>query len=300
MPATAVVALVLGMAQPAVAMNLRTPGWDRVPAYWQQTADFLVSADGEQRAWLVPGAGFALQTWGWTIDEPMQSVARTPWVSRSQVPLTPPQTIRVLSSLEEFLETGSGSANLGATLGRLGFGYVVVRHDLDPQASGSTTSNLVSIALARSRGITRVATFGTLDFGPAIEVFRVSRGDVAPGIQVRPEGDVVTVAGGSSDVWTRSATDWSHRSARPWCRATPGGIVPPTWSATLPAPRAQLRPGPRRRGSGALTGRSRRTATGGPELPGQHRLDAASTRAIAASRTRPRPRRRRTRTDSVP
>ncbi len=64
LPATAVVALVLGMAQPAVAMNLRTPGWDRVPAYWQQTADFLVSADGEQRAWLVPGAGFALADLG--------------------------------------------------------------------------------------------------------------------------------------------------------------------------------------------------------------------------------------------
>lgn len=199
-PATAVVALVLGMAQPAVAMELRTPGWDRVPAYWEQTADFLASADGQQRAWLVPGSGFALQSWGWTVDEPMQSVARTPWVSRSQVPLTPPQTIRVLSYLEGFLETGSGSASLGETLGRLGFGFVVVRHDLDASASESTTSNLVSIALARSRGVTRVATFGTLDFGPAVEVFRVTRADVAPDIQVRPEGTAATVAGASSDV----------------------------------------------------------------------------------------------------
>ena len=199
-PATAVVALVLGVAQPAVAMNLRTPGWDRVPAYWQRTADFLADADGEQRAWLVPGSGFALQSWGWTVDEPMQSVARTPWVSRSQVPLVPPQTTRVLSRLEEYLETGSGSASLGETLGRLGFGFVVVRHDLDTGASETTASNLVSIALARSRGVTRVATFGALDFGPAIEVFRVRRSDVAPNIQVRPEGTVATVAGASSDV----------------------------------------------------------------------------------------------------
>ena len=101
----------LGMAQPAVAMNLRTPGWDRVPAYWQRTADFLAERPTAP-AWLVPGSGFALQTWGWTMDEPMQAVARTPWVSRSQVPLRPPQTIRVLSRLEEYLETGSGSASL--------------------------------------------------------------------------------------------------------------------------------------------------------------------------------------------
>ena len=95
-------------------------------------------------------------------------------MTRSQVPLAPPETIRVLSRLEEFLETGSGSANLGEMLGRLGIGYIVVRHDLDPRPRPSTTSNLVSIALARSRGVTRVATFGALDFGPAIEIYRVT------------------------------------------------------------------------------------------------------------------------------
>ena len=194
------VALVLGMAQPAVAMNLRTPGWKRVPAYWSQVANYLDKAPGEQRAWVVPGTGFALQTWGWTVDEPFQGVAKTPWVSRSQVPLAPPTTIRILSSLEDFLASGSGSPNLGPALGRLGIGYILVRHDLDEQASDTTTSNLVSIALARSRGVKRVASFGSLAFGPAIELYRVTSADVAPELEVRPLSDVVTAASASSDV----------------------------------------------------------------------------------------------------
>ena len=144
------------------------------------------------------------------MDEPMQAVARTPWVSRSQVPLTPPQTIRILSHLEEFLETGSGSANLGQTLGRLGFGYVVVRHDLDPEASASTTSNLVAIALARSRGVTRVATFGALDFGPAIEIYRVTRERRDAAVPAAPGGRRGHGRRGARPTsWTPSARDSS-------------------------------------------------------------------------------------------
>jgi arabinofuranan 3-O-arabinosyltransferase len=198
--AVAVVALVLGMLQPAISMRTRTLGWTKVPDYWAQTADYLDEAPGEQSAWLVPGTGFGLQTWGWTIDEPFQAVAKTPWVSRSQIPLAPPQTIRILSTLETFLETGSGSPNLGVALGRLGLGYVIVRHDLDEGASDTTTTNLVAIALARSRGVTRVKTFGNLAFGPAIEVYRVTAGDVAPPLQARPLSAAVTVDSSSADV----------------------------------------------------------------------------------------------------
>jgi arabinofuranan 3-O-arabinosyltransferase len=195
----AVVALTASMAQPAVALNLRTPGWDRVPEYWQQAADYLDDhADGD-RTWVVPGSGFGIQTWGWTSDEPMSAVASTPWVTRSQVPLVPPETIRVLSRLEEFLASGAGSANLGEMLARLGIGHVVVRHDLDPSLAEATSISLVSIAMARSEGVTRETAFGELEFGPAIEVYSV---DVEPegSFRVFDEDQVVTVAGASSDV----------------------------------------------------------------------------------------------------
>lgn len=194
-----VVGLVFVLVQPAVALNLRTPGWDEVPDYWHQTADYLADQPVESRAWIVPGSGFGVQTWGWTMDEPFQAVATTPWFTRSQVPLVPPQTIRVLSQLESFLDTGAGSPNLGATLARLGVGNVVVRHDLDPTLAEATTSNLVSIALARSPGVERVAQFGALEYGPAIEIYAVTN-EVASDFNLRPESEVVTVAGSSTDV----------------------------------------------------------------------------------------------------
>ena len=76
--ALVVAALTLGMAQPAMAMNLRTPGWDAVPDYWHQTADYLDEAPGDPPPWVIPGSGFGVQTWGWTMDEPMGAVAKTP------------------------------------------------------------------------------------------------------------------------------------------------------------------------------------------------------------------------------
>lgn len=195
------VGLVLALAQPALALNLRTEGWEEVPDHWQQAADFLADQPGgdDLTTWVVPGSGFGVQTWGWTQDEPMAAVATTPWFSRSQVPLVPPETIRVLSRLEGFLDTGAGSPNLGVALGRLGVGHVLVRHDLDQTLSEATSSNLVSIALARSPNLERVAQFGALEFGPAIELYAVLS-EVADEFSVRPVDGVVTVAGASTDV----------------------------------------------------------------------------------------------------
>ena len=191
--------LVLLMAQPAIAFNLRTPGWDEVPDYWHQTADYLHEQGPDTRAWVIPGASFGVQTWGWTMDEPMSAVSDTPWVTRSQVPLVPPETIRVLSRLEEFLASGAGSPNLGAMLARLGITDVVVRHDLHPSLSEATSINLVSIAMSRSDGVSREVTYGETDFGPAIEVYSVDDETAAP-ISVVAESAAVTVAGASADV----------------------------------------------------------------------------------------------------
>ncbi|WP_457111153.1 alpha-(1-_3)-arabinofuranosyltransferase domain-containing protein [Marmoricola sp. URHA0025 HA25] len=194
--------LVVVAAQPVLALNLRTPGWKSLPSYWSQAADFLAQQRGQNAAWVVPGSGFGIQTWGWTMDEPMSMVAHSPWVTRSQVPLVPPETIRMLSNLEDVLDTGSGSAELGAMLHRLGLGFVLLRHDLDPELGDPPPSSVVSIALARSSGIRRVATFGALDFGPAIEVFEVtSRSRTTGGdLTVASAASARTVSSGPADV----------------------------------------------------------------------------------------------------
>lgn len=200
----------LAMAQPIATADTRTPGWEEVPEYWSEAADFLAEraqrgdesggTDGTDGAtWVVPGSGFGIEQWGWTMEEPMEAVGRTPWVTRSQVPLTPPETIRQLSAMEAFLETGAGSPYLRHLLNRMGIDTILVRHDLEPDVSQATSASLVGVALGRSPGLELLSTFGELEFGPAIEVYAV-----APPIGAVPEGggydirdvdDAVTVAG---------------------------------------------------------------------------------------------------------
>jgi arabinofuranan 3-O-arabinosyltransferase len=200
--------LVVAGAQPVLAMNVRTPGWSTVPAYWTQTARFLEEQPGQNRAWVVPGTGFGIQTWGWTMDEPMSMVGRSPWVTRSQVPLVNAETIRMLTSLEDVLDTGSGSAHLGQMLQRIGLGFVVLRHDLDRDLADAVPPSVVSIALARSSGITRVAAFGSLGLGPAIEVFEVTGRDRSGHSDLRVVGQDTarTVSSGPADVLTAVAS----------------------------------------------------------------------------------------------
>jgi arabinofuranan 3-O-arabinosyltransferase len=196
-----VVLLVFASAMPVILLRTRTPGWERYPDHWTQAADFLASAPGQRRAWVVPGAGFGIQEWGWTQDEPMASVASTPWVARTQVPLAPPTTLRMLSRLELLLATGAGAPGLDEALQRLGVGYVVVRHDLERSLAEATSSATVSLALARSPGLARVATFGQGGIGTAIEIYRVGdEGSQRPDFSAQPLEETVTVAGSSDDV----------------------------------------------------------------------------------------------------
>ncbi|MFL6159241.1 MAG: alpha-(1-_3)-arabinofuranosyltransferase family protein [Marmoricola sp.] len=197
-------ATVLVGAQPVLALNTRTPGWDKIPSYWTQAADYLAAQPGDNRAWVVPGTGFGIQTWGWTMDETMSMIQKSPWVTRSQVPLVNAETIRMLSGLEDVLDTGAGSAQLGTMLERIGLGHVVLRHDLDPQLADAVPSSVVSIALARSSGIKRVATFGNLRGAPAIEIFEAIGRDrtQSSDLRVLPTSTAVTVSSGPADVLT--------------------------------------------------------------------------------------------------
>ena len=228
--ASAVTVSLLGMSWPLLSGHLRTPGWNEIPEYWSQTSDYLDESESDGAAWVVPGSGFGIQTWGWTMEEPMQVLGTSPWVTRSQVPLSPAPTIRMLSALEVYLETGAGSPYLRNMLDRIGVDRVVVRHDLDPEVSLATPSTLVALALARSPGIERVATFGQLELGPAIEVFEVQNafgGSPAGSLpyDVRDVADAVTVASSVEDaivavgagrvgddqaMVVRGDTEWDH------------------------------------------------------------------------------------------
>ena len=141
------------------------------------------------RVLVVPGAPFATQVWGNSHDEPLQVLGDSPWGVRDSIPLTPPQTIRALDSVQRLLAAGRPSAGLADTLVRQGISYVVVRNDLDPETSRSARPILVHRAIDGSPGLTKVAQFGdpvgpgTLDgfitdsglrpLYPAVEIYRV-------------------------------------------------------------------------------------------------------------------------------
>jgi arabinofuranan 3-O-arabinosyltransferase len=191
--AVGVVVLVALAAGTSLAWTgrLTPPGaFDAIPQYWHDTADWLDEHNtGGGRVLVAPGAPFATQVWGNSHDEPLQVLGDSAWGVRDSIPLTPPETIRALDSVQRLFAAGRPSAGLADTLARQGISYVVVRNDLDPETSRSARPLLVHRAIDGSPGLQKVAEFGepvgpgTLegfitDSGlrpryPAVEIYRV-------------------------------------------------------------------------------------------------------------------------------
>ena len=156
----AVVPLVLA-SSPAWTGGLAPPGsFPAIPSWWSQTADWLARHDqGGGRALLEPASAFADYVWGSPRDEPLQTLARSPWVVRDAVPLGAPGATRLLDGIESLIATGRGSPDLVAALRRAGVDYVVLRNDLAPGAS-ATPPAVARAALLASPGLSRVVGFG--------------------------------------------------------------------------------------------------------------------------------------------
>ncbi|MEU0497292.1 DUF3367 domain-containing protein [Mycobacterium sp. NPDC006124] len=143
--------------------RLTPPGtFTAIPRYWHDAADWLDEHDGPVpgRVLVVPGAPFATQTWGNSHDEPLQVLGDRPWGVRDSIPLTPPETIRALDSVQRLFAAGRPSPGLADTLVRQGISYLVVRNDLDPETSRSARPLLVHRVVDESPGLTKVAQFG--------------------------------------------------------------------------------------------------------------------------------------------
>ncbi len=175
--------------------RLTPPGtFTAIPRYWQDTAAWLdehnTGTPRPGRVLVAPGAPFATQMWGTSHDEPLQVLGNSPWGVRDSIPLTPPQTIRALDSVQRLFAAGRPSAGLADTLARQGISYVVLRNDLDPDTSRAARPILVHRAVEGSPRLTKVAQFGApvgpgavagfvADGGlrpryPAVEIYRVA------------------------------------------------------------------------------------------------------------------------------
>ncbi len=216
---TAVLAVV-GAAVPGVLGRI-TPstGFQDVPDYWKEAAAWLKDIDDSGTALLVPGSAFGTYVWGQPRDEPMQSLARSPWAVRNAVPLAPPQNIRMLDAISHQLDQGRGSAALTGYLARAGITHLVLRNDLI--SSGQPDPVLVHQAINGSTGLERVAEFGPTLGGeahlersntkivinggwqndyPAIEVYAVPPTTATDGPAYSATG-LPVVVGGAEDLY---------------------------------------------------------------------------------------------------
>ncbi len=162
----AILAAVAGVVTPASVAGLGNPGgYQAIPGYWRQAADYLNAHLGSDRVLVLPGARFANYTWGNTADEITQSLLTGEWAVRNAIPLAPPTTIRLLDSVESALSTGDGSTGLADVLARSSVRYVLLRSDLDYGRSDAVSPLVARQALDRSPGLHEIASFGPVSTG---------------------------------------------------------------------------------------------------------------------------------------
>jgi arabinofuranan 3-O-arabinosyltransferase len=173
-----VLLLTVGAWPMATGSLVRDRSFAVVPQYWSEAARWLAEESPDGRALVVPGASFGIYSWGRTQDEPLQSLATSPWAVRDAVPLSSAGNIRWLDAVQERLDTGRGSPRLADAMARAGVDYVVVRNDVDRRRSATPRTVLLRQALLASGGFTPVA-----GFGPVLPPFRTATTVVDDGLQ---------------------------------------------------------------------------------------------------------------------
>src|SRR5262249_9785585 len=136
---------------------------------------------------VAPASAHATYQWGTTVDEPLEALANTPWVTQALVPYGGAGSQLLLSSVESAIASGEPVPGLAATLAPSGVRYVVGRNDLNPDAFDYVSPQRVRQALLSS-GFRRVAAYGpnasraqttpgatsiqyALPSSPAVEIF---------------------------------------------------------------------------------------------------------------------------------
>lgn len=193
--------LVLAAAGPAAAGSLRTKGgFDDVPVQWRDAVAFLDDQPGPTRTIVLPGAGFAVQTWGRTIDEPIQVLDPAPWMARAQVTIAPAGTLRLLDSVEQAVAEPRPEPSLEEALRAMGTTHVLMRNDLDPDEADAPDPEIVRASLASIPDARVVASYGRMADGtPAIEVYALNAHH-EPRVALQSWDDRAVVTGGPEDV----------------------------------------------------------------------------------------------------
>ena len=163
----------VGAVTVAVLASLATPylmgrgtnnySFASIPSYWNKVADYLDQNSPQNTALVLPASSHGEYVWGWTVDQPLEALARSPWANDQAVPFGGAGSSRMVDSVETALRSGTPSPGLTALLWRSGIKYVVLQNDALWQLSDSPSPLQVHQVLEES-GLKRVARFG-----PAVE-----------------------------------------------------------------------------------------------------------------------------------
>ncbi len=191
---TFVVLVLVALAVPyLMGRAAQTESYPAIPKYWSQAADYLARNAPTTTALVVPASAHGQYIWGWPLDQPLEALARSPWVDREVTPFGGPASTRMVDAINLALKVGLPDPGLPPLLERSGIKYVVVQNDVEWQLSDSPSPFQVHHVLEES-GFVRVAKFG-----PTIET-RTTQG---PSVNIINRG--VTVAYPSVEIFEAAA-----------------------------------------------------------------------------------------------
>ncbi|MGW5633585.1 alpha-(1-_3)-arabinofuranosyltransferase domain-containing protein [Streptomyces sp. NPDC003832] len=177
-PLVAAVLVLPGLMWPYLNGSILNPGsFQKVPDYWETTADWMEEYSPDARVLVVPATAHGIYTWGSTIDQPLDVTADSRWAQRDYVPFGTAGNRRAMDAVQQALTTGAEVPGLADFLSRAGVHYVVVRNDLDPAQVGNVPTTIVKRTLQQS-GYERVKGFGPVSTG----------GVLSPGTPLQVEG----------------------------------------------------------------------------------------------------------------
>ncbi|MGH9172169.1 MAG: alpha-(1-_3)-arabinofuranosyltransferase domain-containing protein [Acidimicrobiales bacterium] len=143
------VTCLLGLSTPYL-LGRSVPGnsFGHIPRYWYAAAKYLQEHSPRSPVLVLPADAHGQYDWGWSIDNPLESIASSPWVDREVTPYGGPASERMLDGLDEAIETGTYSSGFDEALARAGIRYVLVQNDLEWQLSDDPSPESVHIFLA--------------------------------------------------------------------------------------------------------------------------------------------------------
>ena len=154
------IAGIASLASPFLLGRIPTPNaYPSIPKYWYQTADYLAEHAPRTTALVLPASVHGFYTWGWTIDEPLEALAKSPWLDREDAPYSGAASTRLIDAIDQGVRTGLPQPGLAALLNRSGISYIVLQNDSEWQLSDSPSPYTINNVLHES-GLREVASFG--------------------------------------------------------------------------------------------------------------------------------------------